>query len=225
MNKLARIICLVLITTLVLPISAKEADNKLYFTSSGDRLYYDTKLFDENIFMYHDGMTPGITYTDNLLIENGSNTDYNLYLKIKEIEEDNDANILLDNISMEIYLDNELIYNGKVKGLDYNNVGVNIQEAAYIGKYPKNTKKSLVVKTKLNEDYLSNNKEITSHIEWEFFASYEDDKKVNDDNLTEVLPINPNTYDNIYKYILITLISLILIIILAIFKEKRNQKS
>lgn len=222
MNKLVRIICLVLIATLALPISAKDANNKLYFTSSGDRLYYDTKLFDENIFMYHDGMTPGTTYTDNLLIENGSDTDYDLYLKIKEIEEDDDANILLDNISMEIYLDDELIYTGKVKGLDYNNVGVNIQEAAYIGKYPKNTEKSLVVKTKLNEDYLNNNKEITSHIEWEFFASY-DDK--DDKNVSQVIPINPNTGDNIYKNIFIAISSLILIIILAIFLEKRKQKS
>lgn len=225
MNKLARIICLILIATLALPIFAKDANNKLYFTNSGERLYYDTKLFDENIFMYHDGMAPGTTYTDSLLIENGSDTDYDLYLKIKEIEEDSDANILLDNISMEIYLDNELIYNGKVKGLDYNNVGVNIQEAAYIGKYPSKTEKNFVVKTTLNEDYLNeNNKEITSHIEWEFFASYDDIEK-DDNNQSQVLPLLPNTHDNIYQHIIIAVISLLLIIILAIFLEKRKQKS
>lgn len=221
MNKLARIICLVLFASLALPIFAKEADNRLYFTNSGDRLYYDTKLFDENIFMYHDGMAQGTTYTDNLLIENGSNTDYDLYLKIKEIEEDEDANILLDNISMEIYLDDELIYNGKVKGLDYNNVGVNIQEAVHIGKYQSKTKKSLVVKTRLNEDYLNeNNKEITSHIEWEFFASFDDDN-----NQNQVLPLLPNTHDNIYKHVVFAISSLVLIIILAIFLERRKQKS
>lgn len=223
MNKLARIICLVVIISLALPIYAKDANNKLYFTNSKDRLYYDTKLFDENIFMYHDGMTPGVTYTDTLLIENGSSTDYDLYLKIKEVDQDIAANNLLDNISMEIYLDDELVYNGKAKGLDYNDVGVNIQEAAYIGKYKSNSEKNLTVKTKLNEEFFhNNNEEITSHIEWEFYASYDD--KEDDNNKNQVIPINPNTSDNIYLHITIAISSLLLIIILAVFLERKKLK-
>lgn len=227
MNKLARIICLVLISLLAVPIYAKEVNNKLYFTDSEDRLYYDTKLFDDNIFMYHDGMSPGTVYTDHLLIENGSNTDYDLYLKVKEVEQDSDANDLLEHISMEIYLEDELVYNGKVKGLDYNNVGVNIQEAAYIGKYTSKSEKSLVVKTKLDEDYLTNNdKEITSHIEWEFYASYDDKEDDNNQGqIVQVLPItgNPDTGDKISIYIISALSSILLIIILAIFLRKRKN--
>lgn len=214
MKKVTKIICLILSVFIMSVISAKEVDNKLYFTDKGDRLYYDTKLFDSNIFMHHVDMVPGSSFTDQLLIENGSNTDYKLYFKVKELEQNEKANEILDNIFMEIYIDDELIYDGKAKGLDYNNSGINLQNAIYLGEYTKNIEKELVVKTKFNEEFSNIDNNELSHIEWQFYAQYEDN----------LIVINPDTGDNISKYIIIASVAG-LIIIMMVFLYSKNIKN
>lgn len=197
-------------------VYAKDADNKLYFTDKDDRLYYDTKLFDSDVFMHHVDMIPGNSYTDKLLIENGSDTNYKLYFKVKEVDQSDKANEILDAILMEIYIDGKLIYEGKAKGLDYNNTGVNLQNAIYVGEYNKNVEKELVVKTKLSEEYSDKSNDELSHIEWQFYAQYGDD----------LIVINPDTGgNNIFKYIMIAIFSGIIIIILLYFYKKKVNKT
>ena len=60
-------------------VYAKE--NRLYFTESNNRIYYESRLLNEKVFMKHTDMVPGASYTDELTIENGTNTKYTLYLK------------------------------------------------------------------------------------------------------------------------------------------------
>ena len=92
----------------VLSVQAKE--NKLYFTEENNRLYYESKLIDEDIFMKHIDMTPGESFTDELLIENGTNTKYTLYFKVVPREQSAEADELLENIIMKIKLDEEMQY-------------------------------------------------------------------------------------------------------------------
>lgn len=230
MKKHIKIMCFVLITLMMISVSAKELDNKLYFTGSGDRLYYDTKLFDSNIFMHHTDMIPGREYTDKLLVENGSSVDYDLYLKIKEVEQDSEANELLDNILMKIYLDDELLYEGKVKGLDYNDSGVNLVDAIHIGKYLKNKERELIVKTKLDEDYNNPNIDDEAHIQWEFYATYVEENVPTIDengnkNKYEPILLLPNTGDEIVMYIVSGVVSfgLLALILLVVNKNKKNK--
>ena len=61
---------IILFIGIVLPVQAKE--NKLYFTEKGNRLYYESRLIDENIFMKHTNMLPGDNYEEELIIENGN---------------------------------------------------------------------------------------------------------------------------------------------------------
>lgn len=208
-----RVICILVILLInIVPVSARDATNKLYFSNSGNRIYYDSKLFDKNTFMHHTDMIPGSSYEDRLLIENNTNTEYDLYLKVKEIKQNEYANELLDNILMEIYLDDKLIYDGTIKGLDYNNSGVNLQESVYIGKYSKGIENELIVKTHLKEEYGTITEENLSHIEWEFYAVY--------DNEVNVIP--PNTgVDIITAEVLlnIILISTLLVISVACFQS------
>lgn len=230
MKKHIKIMCFVLLALMILSVSAKESDNKLYFTGSGDRLYYDTKLFDSDVFMHHIDMVPGSEYTDKLLVENGSSVDYDLYLKIKEVEQDSELDELLDNILMEIYLDDELLYEGKVKGLDYNNSGVNLKDAIHIGKYLKNTEQELIVKTKLDEDYNNPNIDDEAHIEWEFYATYVDEDKdvpvIDEGNKYEPIPLLPNTGDKIIMYVVMAIVSggLLILLLVGLLKSKSNKK-
>ncbi len=224
------IICLFLLAGIV---SAKD-DNKLYFTDKGDRLYYDTTLYDEDLFISNLDMVPGKEYRDELLIKNQSSVKYRLYLKINDIEENPDARELLENINMIILVDDIEIYNGTAHGLTYYkgsdgysldvpekpkpkpetpSEDVDLKDAMYVGDYDANKMSKMVVITKLNEDYSNTKNTNISHVEWGFVAEYGD----------ELLPINPDTSMehsfNVY-YLLILLMVIGSILFLIIRKRK-----
>ena len=204
MKKMFMIMLLSMI--LILPVYAKE--NKLYFTNSGDRLFYRTDLYDEDVFMKHLDMLPGSAYTDELTIENATNYDYKLYLKVKKREQNELADELLKNIKMDIYLDGVLLYSGFADGLDYSFSGINLQEAIYVGEYKSNTEGELVVHTMLAPEYSNTENHELSYIDWEFVAEYDE----------LVIPINPDTGENTREYVRIAVISLsIMLFLLLIF--------
>lgn len=151
------------------------AENKLYFTESGDRLLYSGSLLDDNIFMKHLDMTPGSSYTDELIIENGTSTTYKLFFKV--IEKSDVSHDLLDYIDMKIYLDDVLIYDGKVKGLDYNNDGVNLQNAIELGDFPGRRKAVMKVETSLSTDYSNQEDNDLSEVDWQFYAEYYEEEE------------------------------------------------
>ncbi len=191
------------------------AENKLYFTDNNERIYYDTKQLNKNEFMNHLYMLPGGTYTDELLIENGSTTDYTLYLKVKEKEQSEEAKAFLDEIKMKIYLDDTLIYDGFAKGLDYNHNGVNLQDVIEIGDCQTNEVHKLLVETTLSKDFSDPTGNDASYIDWEFYAQYAE----------KIIPIepNPNTGDKIKIMFIIFGGSLILTILLIILTRKFNN--
>lgn len=193
---------IILFIGIVLPVQAKE--NKLYFTEKGNRLYYESRLIDENIFMKHTNMLPGDNYEDELIIENGTKTTYTLYFKIVPKDQSAKANELLENISMRITIDGKLVYNGKATGLDYTETGIDLQEAILLGDFAPAKKAKMLVETELSEEYVNNNSE-TSYIDWSFYAQYDDSKVP-----VEIVE-TPNTMKNGVP--LITIISIIIIII------------
>lgn len=208
-----KLILLIMITVLTV-INVNALNNKLYFTEKDDRLYYDSDSFDKSIFMEHYDMVPGKVYVDELTIENKTNTTYNLYLKVVNVEQDELADELIDNIEMQVYLDDVLIYDGYARGLDYTDLGVDLQNAILIGEYAKNKESKLVVHTKLSEDYSNINNDSVGKIEWEFYASYEEN----------TIPILPETVDNISKYIILLAGSALMFVFLIIFVLNRKNK-
>ncbi len=205
-----KIVISLLTIILLIPISIYAKDNKLSFKESGNRLYYKSSLFDENIFMHHTDMIPGSSYTDTIVIENKTKTDYKLYLKVVEKEQSNLANELLENIEMMIYLDGKLLYEGYAKGLDYNSDGINLQNAIYIGEYKIDNISVLEVKTRLIPEYSNTDNNEFSYIDWKFIANYEDD----------LIVINPDTGDKITIFVKILLAILVTISILIIINKK-----
>lgn len=197
---------------LFLAIDVNAYNNKLYFTEKDDRLYYDSDSFDDSVFMHHLDMLPGKTFIDELTIENKTKTPYSLYLKVKNVEQDELADELIDNIEMEIYLDNVLIYEGYARGLDYSDNGVDLQNAILIGEYKTNSESKLKVYTKLSESYSNINNDSLGQIEWEFYASYEN----------AVIPVLPNTGDDIYIHIVLLVVSSITLALLVFKLEKKK---
>ena len=166
-------------------------------------------------------MVPGKEYEDILLIENGTDTKYTLYLKVKELEQDDLANELIDNIEMTVYLDGNEIYQGKARGLDYGS-HVNLQNAIKIGDFYKNANSVVRVITKLSENYDNIHNEEIAKIEWQFYAYYDEGTE---HGYHEIIP-NPNTGDYHRIVIKALLCSLLLItIILFVIIKKQERKT
>lgn len=175
-----RIFTILLFLLMITPVYAK--DNKLYFTEKEERIYYESKLLNEDVFMKHTDMVPGSRYTDELIIENGTATTYTLYFKVVPRKQSKMADELLDAIDMEITLDGNLIYNGSAKGLDYSSVGVNLQNSVLLGDFIPSRNSKMVVKTHLQESYSNTDFKEYSYIDWTFYAQYEN-------NTWEIIPI------------------------------------
>lgn len=185
-----RFILFLIILTITLPVNAK--DNRLYFSEENKRLYFESSLLDKNIFINHLDMTPGTEYNDKLIIENSSNKDYTLYFKVEVKEQNENALELLDNILMKIYINDDLIYDGKSTGIDYNVNGINLQDAIKIGVIPKNSKVNLVATTKLDEEYSNVDYNDYSYVDWNFYAEY-------DDSIDVIVPRTDLNQSNTYK--------------------------
>ena len=198
-------------------ISVEAKENKLYFTEENNRLYYESKLIDENIFMKHVDMTPGESFTDELIIENGTNTKYTLYFKIVPREQSAEADELLDNIMMKIKLDDNVIYEGKATGLDYTEQGIDLQKAILLGNFAPSENSKMVVETKLSENYDNTEFNDFSYIDWSFYAQYDDSEPP-----VEIIA-SPDTMKNSFPFAFVFSVIIILIgfgIIKSAYKKK-----
>lgn len=200
----------------VLSVQARE--NKLYFTEENNRLYYESNLIDEDIFMKHIDMTPGESFTDELLIENGTNTKYTLYFKVVPRNQSAEADELLENIIMKIKLDEEIIYEGKATGLDYTEQGIDLQKAILLGNFTPSKNSKMVVETKLSENYDNTELNEFSYIDWSFYAQYDDSKPP-----VEII-VSPNTMRNSFPYTIV-FSAIIILIGIGIVKSAYKKKN
>ena len=199
-------------------LSVQERENKLYFTEENNRLYYESKLIDEDIFMKHIDMTPGESFTDELLIENGTNTKYTLYFKVVPRNQSAEADELLENIIMKIKLDEEIIYEGKATGLDYTEQGIDLQKAILLGDFTPSKNSKMVVETKLSENYDNTELNEFSYIDWSFYAQYDDSKPP-----VEII-VSPNTMRNSFPYTIV-FSAIIILIGIGIVKSAYKKKN
>ena len=200
----------------VLSVQARE--NKLYFTEENNRLYYESKLIDEDIFMKHIDMIPGERFTDELLIENGTNKKYTLYFKVVPRNQSAEADELLENIIMKIKLDEEIIYEGKATGLDYTEQGIDLQKAILLGNFIPSKNSKMVVETKLSENYDNTELNEFSYIDWSFYAQYDDSKPP-----VEIIE-SPNTMRNSFPYTIV-FSAIIILIGIGIVKSAYKKKN
>ena len=208
-----KIINTILVISLFWMGYVNAANNKLYFTESNDRLYYDSKL-EDGTFMNHQELIPGSMNEDVIIIENGTNTDYTLYLKLNPKSNSDGARELFSNIKMKVYLDDNLIYDGIASGTDYNDNGINLQNATKIGSITKKKSYTLKVLTTLDKEYSNTDNNENSLIDWTFYAEYNDEVK-------EIVK-TPITGKNNYIYIVCSLILIALAIIFIIISKKKK---
>ena len=145
--------------------------------------------------MKHLEMIPGSSYNDELKIENGTKNKYTLYLKVETKDQSVLAEELLDNITMKIYLDNEQIYNGNIRGMGYIEEKNNLHDAVKLKQLDSGDKSLLKVETELSSDYNNKNNSEIGKVEWLFYAQYANNQPQIIDNVAKTdLDSNKTVY-------------------------------
>ena len=195
--------------------SVKASENKLYFIEQDNKIVYESDS--EDYFMKHLDMLPGSNYTDELEIENGTKNKYTVYLKVDVKEQSVLAEELLDYITMKVYLDDSLVYNGNIRGLDYNDGGINFEDAVKLREFNPGDKSLLKVETELLGDYSNKDNNEIGKVDWLFYAQYEK-------NQPQVIDKVPKTDLNSNK-IIISIVALILgIVLIGVYYVGKNNQ-
>lgn len=205
------------------PVSA--VDNTVYIRESDGKIVYEASDgFDER-FMFHEGMVPGgEVYTDYLTIENGTADDYEIYFQITAENNSIKANNLIEHIEMKIYIDDAIFYDGKARGLDYRNQGVNLTNAIKIKEFASGESVRMKVETHLDATYEDINNPDTSRTKWHFFINGE---QPNPDDPIDPIPVPPapKTDDDFTPWFFVLLgASIILFIFITIREHADNRK-
>ena len=96
--------------------SVNAYENTLRFIESDNSIYYDSEKYDDNLFMNHLDMIPGEENEDVLHIENTTDKEFTLYFRVVDKEYTEEEAELIDNTTMTIFIDDDIIYNGSIDG-------------------------------------------------------------------------------------------------------------
>ena len=202
------------------PVFAEEK-NKVFVYEQDEKIYYDSKQFDDR-FMVHENMVPGDSYSDELVVENGTSYEHDIYFKVA-LDDANTENAkdLLDYIDMKVYVNDALFYNGKAKGKDYRGEGVDLTDAVLIKRFAAHESVSMRVETHFDESYEDIDNHDTAHTHWLFYLSDQPEKP------EEITP-NPRTNDDFSPwYFVIFGVSgavLIVVIVYEVIQKKKDKK-
>ena len=202
---------LLLLILVVIPVYAKE--NKLYLVEEDKSIKYESGLYDEKVFLKHTDMVPGSSYTDELVIENGTDVAYKLYLRANKKGQSVDAEKLLDSITLVMTLDGREIYRGKANGMG----NIILTDSVLLGEFEPNESSVLKVETYLSVEYENPTGDDYSYVDWTFYAQIDDDEPPE-----EVVPITGRNKST--TFIVISLLLLIGAFILFSVNNKKYVK-
>ena len=211
-----------IVATLLIGAPVFASNGRVYIHEEDGQIVYDADDGFDDRFMFHEGMTPGgETYTDYLVVENGTSSAYDIFFKITSENNSIKAENLIEHIEMKIYIDDEIFYNGKARGLDYRGQGVDLTDAIKIKHFEPGESVRLKVETFLDASYEDINNPDTSRTHWHFYASDKSDP-VNPVKPDEI-PINPKTGDDFSPWF-ITLLGTSVVVFIIISIRERSSK-
>ena len=147
-------------------------DNVVYIRESDGKIVYDASDGFDDRFMVHEGMVPGgEVYTDYLTVENGTSKGYDIYFKISAENNTPKARNLIEHIEMKIYIDDQVFYDGKARGLDYRSQGVNLSDAIKLKYFEPGDSVHMKIETFLDTSYEDINNPDTSRTKWHFYIA------------------------------------------------------
>ena len=206
MKKLNKTILVFLCFLFCVRVCALE--NVFNFKEDNNKLYYDSSLVND-FFKKRKEISPGKVYRDTLTIKNGSRNDYTLYLKFKQNSDSIMENKIINSLIFKIYLNNKIIYDGNIKGQNYNDINLNGGVKLFKIKTHEKKKIKLEISLPSNYDNIGNFDSIYGEFE---FYGYND----------KLIKIQPLTQKIVLLPFIITIV--IMILGFAIYKYKNKKK-
>lgn len=128
---------------LLVPILTSAKVNTLKLTEDNMKIVYEESLYDKEMFMNHTDMIPSNTYIDTLVIDNETDSKFDLYMQIP-FKTTSGRQDLLDYLTFKIYIDGDLLYEGSLPEDDY---------MIYLGDFSSFKKATLRVETTLDSSF------------------------------------------------------------------------
>lgn len=215
MRRHSRIIIALLSLLMVVAcsVSSFAMDKTLRFEMQDGKMVLHSIRSDEgNWFMDFKNMIPGASYHDKLNIENRSKKTYDLYMQAVPVDQSEIKESLLELISMDVKLDNKLIYSGTAFGKDYG--GGNLRNVILLGRYSPGNDSVITVDLKLDESVGLEYNNILTQIDWKFMVT-----EVPDDTP----PVNTGDSNSIMLYAAILAACAAGIILVAVIRKRRKD--
>lgn len=143
----------------------------LYFNEvNGNLVYTPAGTGDKSWFMSHLNLAPGEICQDMLRIENRSNQAFKLFLQVIPKDAEKIEEQLLNDITMKVYYDNAVIYDGSAYGKAYANSINNLNHAVFLGNHEPLSKAQIRVELQLSKDVPMERAGVLSNVDWKFTA-------------------------------------------------------
>lgn len=208
------------------PVFAEENVVSIVETDDGKIVYNAADGFNER-FMVHEGMVPGgETYTDYLTVKNDTSKGYEVFFKITSENNSAKASNLIDHIEMKIYIDDNLFYDGKARGLDYRSQGIDLTDAVLIQYFDPGQSVTMKIETYLDTAYSDIDNPDTSRTHWHFYITDGTEPDPDDPITPDEVPPNPHTEDDFSPLFIILLgasIALFIFITIREYAEKSKR--
>lgn len=195
--------------------SRAEVDEKiLYLSEEEGELIYTPSSPDENWFLSFFNMIPGETYTDTLVIENLSDSTYDIYMQaIYTGSQAELAEELLELITMKVYYNGELLYEGSANGEEY--IG-DLFDVIYLGNYESGMSGELYVELLLDPNTPMEYADVIAYTNWQFMV----EENITTDTGTEQPKTGDDTNTAIY---MLTMLFAFTGIVLCVKKGKKSS--
>lgn len=214
MNKLKRLILSVLCIAAVISgtvVSAETATSlpEGFLIADQDGL---SVTVDGQYFIDWEGIRPGDTLYKRLTIRNMDygNTPYTLTMTAEPLETMGKVD-LLNEITVELKLDGETKYFGRVRGDEDVDM---IRNALYLGEYAEGETKTLEINMTASNDFVTDWDWSEAFLAWHFYA------------VRDVESAPPKTGEIIqYALYALTLGSMVMISIILVYKKKQKEET
>lgn len=227
-----------ILASLLIATPVFAATSTVYIYEADGKIYYDGALFNDR-FIIDEGMTPsGEVYTDYLSVENRTSRDYDIYFQITADDDSPSANNMLEHIEMRIYLNDVVYYDGKARGLDYRDTGVNLTNAVKLKHFDANETAVMKVETYLDASYddvcspyidKADCHPVSSQTHWHFYIA--DEPEPQPEPTPEPTPTiepeeienNPRTHDSFsIWYVILLGVSLTVLLAATIYDRAKK---
>ena len=169
MKKLFKLLVLILLVSCT---NVYASENRLVIKGSGDELTYEKELINTDKLIVREHMLPGETYTDELIVENKSNKEFNLYFKLVPTTTTTELTELLNNIQIVVRRENVRVYEGSPLNATSAINSTNEKGAILIGKFTQNQVSTITITSTLSEDYPNRSNTSVSNVNCIFYTQH-----------------------------------------------------